>query len=150
MKKTAKPEEVVAEITKQSLEIMLKTIKESEKMKNISKKTEKVDLSEESNFFQNSRGKIIVFNSPDMRIFTSENGNTFYELKKEGFGGNRENFELSFRNPYNEKEGTFERKEDIITMNGEIFDKIDSRKSINVVKIPEVRQEEYSVKLKNW
>jgi len=149
MKKTAKPEEVVAEITKQSLEIMLKTIKESEKMKNISKKTEKVDLSEESNFFQNSRGKIIVFNSPDMRIFTSENGNTFYELKKEGFGGNRENFELSFRNPYNEKEGTFERKEDIITMNGEIFDKIDSRKSINVVKIPEVRQEEYSVKLKN-
>lgn len=112
-------------------------------------KIEKIDLPKETEFFRSKDGKTIAYVVFGEGLFISKDGKTFYELVQMGFNGSGVEHKLTFENPHNKTEGEFNRKGDTLKLGSETYAKTSSRTSIDAVRLPEVRQEEYSFTLKS-
>jgi hypothetical protein len=101
------------------------------------------------NFFKSADGKIVAYSSMGNKIFLSEDGKKFYEVKLKSFGGTANKHKLSFENPHKGMLSELSRKDDVVTIGDETFTKIESYQPVETIKLPEVREEMYSFTLKS-
>lgn len=143
------PTEEQYEKAQSAMETELTSKKEvnEEKKEEIMKKVEVAEM-KGVDFFQSSDGKVIAYSGTGSKMFLSDDGKTFYELKNRSFGGTSKEHKLSFENPHKGIQGELSRKNDIVTMNGETFTKVEAYQPTETVKLPEIRQEQYAFTLK--
>ncbi len=102
---------------------------------------------QEREFFRAEDGQMLAVAGWGGEILYNPGGDKFFELLRSGFGGNSEEYDLSFEDPHHERKGKFHRAGDTIELEGVTFRKSDGPENIEVVPLPTVRRPEYLFRL---
>jgi len=117
----------------------------------LARKAESIQVSKDTEFFQSPTGRVIAysFTSSEDGLYTSDDGNIFYEMYERGSGGTNFENEVTFENPQDGRQSRFERKDSTLLLNGEVFTKISSPKKFDVIRMPEVPEVDFVYILPN-